>query len=71
MSRETAIAGATHYFDSGTFKADLARRVAIPSESQNPDRAGELERYLNDEMKPALAAMGFECRVLAHAKQRQ
>ena len=24
---------------------DLARRVAIPTESQNPERAGELERY--------------------------
>jgi acetylornithine deacetylase/succinyl-diaminopimelate desuccinylase-like protein len=70
MSRETAIAGATHYFDSGTFKADLARRVAIASESQNPDRASELKRYINDEMKPALEAMGFKCRVLAHAKAR-
>ena len=39
MSRAGAIARAERYFDSGAFKADLARRVAIPSESQNPERA--------------------------------
>src|SRR3974390_3570965 len=70
MSREAAIARATDYFDSGAFRSYLARRVAIPSESQSPERAGELKRYLDDEMKPLLQAMGFTCRLPAHAKAR-
>src|SRR3974390_1704773 len=70
MSREAAIARATDYFDSGAFRSYLARRVAIPSESQSPERAGELKRYLDDEMKPLLQAMGFPCRLPAHAKAR-
>jgi acetylornithine deacetylase/succinyl-diaminopimelate desuccinylase-like protein len=64
MSRDLAIARATEYFDTGAFKGDLARRVAIPTESQNPVRAGELVRYIEAEMKPALEALGFRCRVL-------
>ena len=70
MSRDAAIARAADYFDSGGCKADLARRVAIPTESQNPDRAGDLARYVEAEMRPALAALGFTCRVLTHPKAR-
>ena len=70
MSREAAIVRAEAYLDGGAFKADLARRVAIPTESQNPDRTGELERYVADEMRPALEALGFTCRVLRHEKAR-
>jgi acetylornithine deacetylase/succinyl-diaminopimelate desuccinylase-like protein len=70
MSRDVAIAQAERYFDSGGFKADLARRVAIPTESQNPDRAGELTSYVETELKPALEALGMTCRVLRHAKAR-
>src|SRR6266568_3251088 len=70
MSRDAAIKLAETYFDSGGFKADLARRVAIPTESQNPDRADELKRYLDAEMVPALEALGFRCRLLTHAKAR-
>src|SRR5690349_4815818 len=70
MSREAAIAAAQDYFDQGGFKSDLARRVAIATESQNPARAGELARYVETEMKPALEALGFTCRVMRHAKAR-
>ncbi|MBN8920132.1 MAG: M20/M25/M40 family metallo-hydrolase, partial [Rhizobiales bacterium] len=70
MSREDAIACAEAYFDSSAFKADLARRVAIPTESQNPDRAADLARYVEAEMRPALEAMGFACRVLTNAKAK-
>ena len=62
MSRPGAIARAEHHFDTGGFRADLARRVAIPTESQNPDRAAELARYIDAEMQPALEALGFCCR---------
>jgi len=70
MSRDAAIARAADYFDDGGFKSDLARRVAIPTESQNPDRASELARYIETEMKPALEALGLSCRVLRHPKAR-
>src|SRR3981081_827842 len=70
MSREAAIASADAYFDSGAFKTDLARRVAIPTESQNPERVAELKRYIETEIRPALEAMGFICRVLTQGKAR-
>ncbi|PKA43163.1 hypothetical protein CWR43_14025 [Rhizobium sullae] len=42
MTRGAAIAKAEAYFDSGAFREDLARRVGMPTESQNPDRAPDL-----------------------------
>src|SRR5262249_12546900 len=64
MSRAAAIARAHSYFDSGEFLVDLRRRVAIPSTSQEPERAPALRRYLDDEMVPSLAPLGFTSRVL-------
>ena len=63
MSRAQAIAAAERYFDEGRFFDDLARRVAIPTESQNPARAAELERYLESEIAESLERLGFECRL--------
>ncbi|HKI98654.1 MAG TPA: M20 family metallopeptidase [bacterium] len=63
MSRENAIARARRYFEDG-FQADLARRVAIRSESQDPRGAAELRRYLSAEMQPSLERLGFRCRVM-------
>ena len=63
MSREGAIARAEGYFDEGGFFADLARRVAIPTESQNPERAADLARYLAAEMQPSFERLGFRCRI--------
>jgi hypothetical protein len=59
MSSAGAIARTERYFDSGAFKADLARRVAIPSESQNPERAAELQHYIEAEMKPGAGSHGL------------
>lgn len=64
MSREKAIAEASRYFDEGGFAADLARRVAIPTESQNPERGGELRAYLEQEMRPPLEALGCRCELI-------
>ena len=64
MDRAAAIAHAHAYFDSGEFIADLTRRVAIPSTSQEPERAGVLRSYLDDEMVPSLAKLDFTSRVL-------
>jgi acetylornithine deacetylase/succinyl-diaminopimelate desuccinylase-like protein len=59
-TRDGAIARAHAEFDDGTYLEDLARRVAIPTESQVPEMAGELHRYQTDEMIPSFAALGFE-----------
>jgi acetylornithine deacetylase/succinyl-diaminopimelate desuccinylase-like protein len=64
MSRAAAIARAHAYFDRGEFLADLKRRVAIPSSSQEPERKTELRRYLDHEIVPALEALGFASRIL-------
>lgn len=64
MSRQQAITQIESYFDSGAFVTDLARRVAIPTESQNPARGAELCAYLEDEMRPGLERQGFSCTTL-------
>ena len=61
MTRSAAIARAEAYFDTGAFRNDMARRVAMPTESQNP-RGPVLLEYLDAEMKPALESLGFTCR---------
>ena len=63
MSRETAIALAQDYLQSGRFEDDLARRVAIPTESQVPDGLPHTRTYLETEMIPAFEGMGFTCRM--------
>jgi acetylornithine deacetylase/succinyl-diaminopimelate desuccinylase-like protein len=68
MSRERAISHAERYFDEGGFFADLARRVAIPTESQNPARGPDMRHYLEGEMKPTLEKLGFTCRILPNRK---
>ena len=65
-SRGGAVKRVQDYLDTGAFEAELARRVAIRTESQKlPDPAAiaECRRYLDDEMKPAFAAMGFASQV--------
>lgn len=70
MTRDAAIAAAFAEFDTGRFRETLARRVAIPTESQNPERAADLARYLAEEMGPALAALGFATRILNHPRAK-
>ncbi|WP_460451172.1 M20 family metallopeptidase [Alsobacter sp. SYSU BS001988] len=66
MSRQDAVARAERYFTSGGFKADLARLVAMPTESQNPERADILVAYVEKEMRPLLEGLGFTCTTLTH-----
>ena len=49
-TRADAIQSIERYFDEGRFLDDLGRRVAIPTESQNPERASSLAEYLEGEM---------------------
>ncbi|MFM0323310.1 M20 family metallopeptidase [Caballeronia glebae] len=62
-SREAAIAIACNAFDSGAFFADLQRRVAFRTESQN-GRNPALNAYLTDEVSDTLARLGFTARVV-------
>ena len=64
MSRAAAVERAWACFDRGELLADLRRRVAIPSTSQEPERAATLRRYLVDEMIPSLTPLGFATHVL-------
>ena len=58
-SREGAINRALKHFDDGRFRDHLAELVAIPSTSQDPDHAPDLERYLTQAIQPWLECMGF------------
>jgi acetylornithine deacetylase/succinyl-diaminopimelate desuccinylase-like protein len=59
VTREAALERAREHFDSGAFLRDLARRVAIRTESQDPASGPALQAYLADEIGPSLAALGF------------
>lgn len=64
MSRQLAIDNITQHFDSGAFMHDLARRVAIKTESQIPESHPFLLTYLTDEIGPALQQMGYDIQIL-------
>ncbi|MFN7193664.1 MAG: M20 family metallopeptidase [Rhodospirillales bacterium] len=70
MTRQTALAAAARYFDSGALKTDLARRIAFKTESQNPDRSAELAAYLETEMRSSFEALGFKVELLAHPRAK-
>ena len=63
MTREDAVETALTYYDDGKYFEELRRRVAIPTECQDPKQVPELYRYLRDEMTPAFEAMGYNCRI--------
>ena len=69
MTRTAAIDAVSAYFDAGTFQTELADLVAYPSESQNPDAAPELMRYLQQAMLPRLTALGFQCEIFDNPVQ--
>jgi acetylornithine deacetylase/succinyl-diaminopimelate desuccinylase-like protein len=60
MTRAAAIAAVEAYFDGGGFAADLARRIAIPTESQVEESGPLLHAYLGDEIAPTLKRLGFK-----------
>jgi acetylornithine deacetylase/succinyl-diaminopimelate desuccinylase-like protein len=70
VSREAAISAVEEYFDSGRFREELQRRIAIETESQNPERDSRLSAYLDEEMIPSLKSLGFTCTVLTHPKAK-
>jgi acetylornithine deacetylase/succinyl-diaminopimelate desuccinylase-like protein len=64
MSRTEAIAGAHRHLHSGGFLAELDRRVAYRTESQNGGRPDALRAYLEEELKPAFAQLDFSTRLI-------
>jgi acetylornithine deacetylase/succinyl-diaminopimelate desuccinylase-like protein len=62
MTRSAAISAALDTLASGRFKADLARRVAMPTVSREEQHWPDLQRYLDDELAPVFARMGFDQR---------
>jgi acetylornithine deacetylase/succinyl-diaminopimelate desuccinylase-like protein len=71
-SRAGAISRASAYVSGGGFERDLARRVAIRTESQAlPTSLPELERYVGAEMIPSFEALGFDCKTYTNPIEGQ
>src|SRR6202049_3112829 len=68
MSKVTVLQNVAAWFDGGQFERDLAQRVAIPTESQNPARGDALREYLDGEMRASFERLGFTCTVLPNPK---
>ncbi|MEX2642376.1 MAG: M20/M25/M40 family metallo-hydrolase [Acetobacterales bacterium] len=66
-SRDGAVARAHAAFDDGAFLDRLAAWVAIPTESQVPERTPELHRYVHEALVPAFDAMGFDSQVVENS----
>ena len=64
MTRADAVAAARQYLHSGEFLAELDRRVAYRTESQNPERRDALRAYLEQELQPAFEELGFSSRLI-------
>ena len=62
--RDGATKRARSYVTEGSFEQDLARRVAIRTESQAlPASFSEIERYVHAEIAPSFERMGFTCKI--------
>ncbi len=59
MTRDLALARADALARDGRLFADLARRVAVRTESQRADSGPDLARYLGEEIGPAFVRLGF------------
>ncbi len=64
MSRSDAVSAARSLVTEGQYAKHLAHLVAIPSESPRADAGPDHLRYLEEEMRPLLEGMGFDCRLL-------
>jgi acetylornithine deacetylase/succinyl-diaminopimelate desuccinylase-like protein len=64
MTRADAIARAQQHLHSGGFLAELGRRIAYPTESQNPERRDALRAYLEQELQPAFSQLDFTTRLI-------
>jgi len=63
-TRSGAIARAHECYDSGAYLDRLRALVAVPTESQLPERLPDLRRYCEQTLPPLLVDMGFAHEVL-------
>jgi acetylornithine deacetylase/succinyl-diaminopimelate desuccinylase-like protein len=71
-TRGGAVERARTYVESGRFETDLARRVTFRTESQKlPASLPDLHRYLDEEIAPAFARLGFSTRVYGNPLEGQ
>jgi len=61
--RSAAVAAGAAWFDAGGLLTELASRVGIRTESQNPECAPALARYLTEEIGPATQRLGFRSEI--------
>jgi acetylornithine deacetylase/succinyl-diaminopimelate desuccinylase-like protein len=64
MSRTESIDLVGQGFQSGEFLAALDRRVAFKTQSQNPVAGDALRGYLEQDLVPTFAALGFSSRLI-------
>src|SRR5258706_4604999 len=64
MTRADAIARVREHLHSGAFLAELDRRVAYQTESQNPERRDALRAYLEEELQPTFSQLDFTTRLV-------
>jgi acetylornithine deacetylase/succinyl-diaminopimelate desuccinylase-like protein len=64
MTRTDAIARARQQLHSGAFLAELDRRVAFQTESQNPERRDALRAYLEQDLQPAFSQLDFATKLI-------
>jgi acetylornithine deacetylase/succinyl-diaminopimelate desuccinylase-like protein len=64
MTRAAALDRASAHYEDGGFITDLARRVAVRTESQVAASRPHLAEYLQNEIGPAFERMGFKVEIL-------
>lgn len=67
-TRNGALERAKKYFDNGRFLADLQRRVAIPTTSQEKESMSALQQYVAGEMSESLKKLDYKCEVLPNPR---
>ena len=70
MTRTETIDRVSQHLHSGEFLAELGRRVAYPTESQNAGRHEVLRAYLETELQPTFSELGFTTRLIESPKGR-
>ncbi|HJU20910.1 MAG TPA: M20 family metallopeptidase [Casimicrobiaceae bacterium] len=70
MTRTDAVSAAREWFDEGHLRNELDRRVAYRTESQRADSRPDLVAYLEHEIGPSIAAMGFDWRLVENPAGR-
>jgi len=71
VTRTDSIDRVSQQFQSGEFLAELGRRVAYPTESQNAGREEVLRAYLEEGLKPMLSELGFTTELVESARGKR